>query len=65
MDAFDRDPENDVARLMSRIRPNWDAARTESNLAAILERLKSPARWHRAWHAMLAATRLRYRTSER
>jgi len=32
---------------------------------AILERLRGPHRWRSAWTAMLAATRLRYRTSER
>jgi hypothetical protein len=62
MDGFDLDPDNQVARLMARIRPGWDAARAERNLAAILERLKGPNRWHRAWEAMLAATRLRYRS---
>ena len=58
MDDFD--PDSDIARLMARIRPGWDAARTESNLAAILERLRGPKRRHRAWQAMLAATRLRF-----
>jgi hypothetical protein len=65
MDVSNRDPDSEVARLMSRIRPHWDAARTESNLAEILERLRGPTRWHKAWHAMLAATRMRYRTSGR
>ena len=63
MDDFDRDP--DIARLMARIRPGWDAERAERNLAAILERLKGPTRWRRAWQALLAASRLRYRTSEK
>ena len=63
MEGFDRDPETHVARLMGRIRPGWDAARTESNLAAILARLKGQGRWRRAWDAMLAATRLRYRST--
>jgi hypothetical protein len=63
MDGFDRDPDSKVARLLARIRPGWDAARTESNLAAIFARLKGPGRWRRSWEAMLAATRLRYRSS--
>lgn len=63
MDDFD--PESDIARLMARIRPGWDAARTESNLAAILERLKGPKRRQRAWQAMLAATRLRFHRASR
>jgi hypothetical protein len=63
MDGFDRDPDTKVARLLARIRPGWDAARAESNLAAILERLKGRGGWRRAWEAMLAATRLRYRSS--
>jgi hypothetical protein len=65
MDGFDRDPDTQVARLLARIRPGWDAARTERNLAAILERLKGKGdgRWRRGWEAMLAATRLRYRRS--
>lgn len=63
MDDFD--PESDIARLMARIRPGWDAARTESNLAAILERLRGPKRGHRAWQAMLAATRLRFHRAGR
>jgi len=63
MDDFD--PESDIARLMARIRPRWDAARTESNLAAILERLRGPKRRHRAWQAMLAATRLRFHRAAR
>jgi len=60
----DFDPDNHVARLMARIRPGWDAARTESNLVAILERLRGPKR-HRAWQAMLAATRLRFHRAAR
>ena len=63
MDDFD--PDSDIARLMARIRPRWDAARTESNLAAILERLKGPKRRHSAWQAMLAATRLRFHRAAR
>ncbi len=65
MEELDRDPDVKVARLMARIHPHWDAVRTEKNLTAILERLRGPSRWHRAWSAMLAATRLRYRTSAR
>jgi hypothetical protein len=63
MDDYDRDRE--IGRLMARIRPGWNAERTESNLAAILERLKGPNGWRRAWQALLAASRLRYRTSEK
>jgi len=63
MDDFD--PDSDIARLMARIRPRWDAARSESNLAAILERLKGPKRRQRAWQAMLAATRLRFHRAAR
>ena len=63
MDGFDRDPDTKVAHLMGRIRPGWDATRTERNLATILERLKGQGRWRRAWEAMLAATRLRYRNT--
>jgi hypothetical protein len=65
MDDFDRERDTDIERLMARIRPGWDAARTESNLVAILERLKGPSGWRRAWQAMLAATRSRYQTSDR
>ena len=65
MEEHDRDPDVKVAHLMARIRPHWDAVRTENNLTAILERLRGPHRWRRAWTAMLAATRLRYRTSDR
>jgi len=63
MDDFD--PDSDIARLMARIRPRWDAARSESNLAAILERLKGPKRRQRAWQTMLAATRLRFHRAAR
>ena len=63
MDDFD--PDSDIAHLMARIRPRWDAARTESNLAAILERLKGPKRRRGAWQAMLAATRLRFHRAAR
>ena len=63
MDDFD--PDTDIARLMARIRPRWDATRTESNLVAILERLKGPRRRQRAWQAMLAATRLRFHRAAR
>ena len=63
MDDFD--PDSDIARLMARIRPGWGAARTESNLAAILERLRGPTRRQRAWQAMLAATRLRFHRAAR
>ena len=63
MDDFD--PDTDIARLMARIRPGWGAARTERNLVAILERLKGSRRGHRAWQAMLAATRLRFHRASR
>jgi len=63
MDDFE--PDTHIVRLMARIRPGWDAARTESNLAAILERLKGPKRRQRAWQAMLAATRLRFHRAAR
>ena len=62
MNGSDHDPDSQVARLMARIQPGWDAARSQRNLTAILERLKGPRRWHRAWETMLAATRLRYRS---
>jgi len=39
MEELDRDPDVKVAHLMARIRPHWDAVRTQNNLTAILERL--------------------------
>ncbi|HXU04305.1 MAG TPA: hypothetical protein VN903_25265 [Polyangia bacterium] len=65
MEDFEGEPDVRVARLLARIRPRWDAVRTERNLNAILDRLRGPKRWRRAWNAMLAATRMRYRTSAR
>ena len=42
MEELDRDPDVKVAHLMARIRPHWDAVRTQNNLTAILERLRGP-----------------------